>query len=152
MFSKADKKKNKGTGVAPRPKGKALMPSIVAAGLHVTGNMFSDGDIQIEGAVEGDVRSQVLIVAEQGMVTGTVIADVVTVFGTVIGQIKARKVILEGTARVSGDVMHETVTIATGARVEGNFQLMNEAGKTGSGAETFRAVKEELQSKRSAGA
>ena len=46
----------------PRPSKAATMPSIVSAGLQVTGNLISDGDVQIEGTIEGDIRSRMLTV------------------------------------------------------------------------------------------
>ena len=47
MFSKASKS---------RP----AVPSIIGADLTVTGDLSSDGEIHIEGRVDGDVRTQCL--------------------------------------------------------------------------------------------
>jgi len=98
------------------------MPSIISTGLQVNGDIISDGDVQIEGVIVGDVRSRTLTIGESGEVRGEVIADQLQVSGTVTGQIKARSVNLLRSARVQGDVLHESLSIESGAFIEGNVR------------------------------
>lgn len=95
------------------------IPSIISANLQISGDLISNGDLQIDGTVEGNVRSQILTVGETATITGDVDAESVQVRGSVVGQINARTVTLMKTARVVGDVMHETLAIDAGAYLEG---------------------------------
>src|SRR5580692_2066458 len=90
----------------PSPKrapGRSAAPSIISADLTVTGTLVSNGDIQIDGIVEGDVRSVGLVISEKAQITGEILADDITVRGRVIGRIRARKVQLSATSHVEGD-------------------------------------------------
>ena len=94
--------------------------------LKIFGNLKSDGEIQIDGSVEGDVGSKTLLIGESAHVKGEVVADSVVVQGTVNGQIKARSVKLANSAHVAGDIMHEDLSIETGAFLEGHCRRMEE--------------------------
>ena len=94
-------------------------PSIISAGLTVTGRLESTGDIQIDGKIEGDVRGQAVRIAEGGVVTGTVMGEIVELAGTVEGKVEAETVTLTKTARMSGDIVHESLRIETGAHFDG---------------------------------
>ena len=101
------------------PTAKAGAPSIISAGLTVTGNLVSDGDIQIDGVVEGDVTAARLTLGDSARVRGQVSADQVLIRGEVTGAVRARQVELAKTAVVRGDIWHELLSIETGAFVEG---------------------------------
>lgn len=138
MFSKASSVESGATEVRrPRPASNA-MPSIVSANLQITGDLVCDGDIQVEGSVEGNIRSRMLTIGEGGTVKGEIEADQVTVSGNVLGKIKARTVSLSQSASVNGDIEHESLGIEAGARFEGSCVKMS-SGKTGSASvETLR--------------
>lgn len=105
---------------APRNAARAGVPSIISADLIVTGTLTSTGDVQIDGRVDGDVRSHGLVIGEKAEVHGEILADNVTVRGKVIGRIRARKVQLSATSHVEGDILHETFAVEAGAFFEGN--------------------------------
>ena len=94
-------------------------PSILGAALTVTGQLQSAGDIQIEGKVEGDIRGHVVGIGSTAVIKGTVFGDVVESAGTIVGKIEARKAILMATARMLGDVVHQTLQIVPGAFFNG---------------------------------
>ena len=112
-----------GNAAAPAPKrtGRTgTAPSIVSADLTVSGTLNTTGDMQIDGIVEGDVRSVGLVVGEKAEVHGEVWAEDVTVRGKVIGRIHARKVLLAATCHVEGDILHEAFAVEAGAFFEGS--------------------------------
>ena len=101
----------------------------------MTGTLNSTGDIQIDGIVEGDVRSVGLVIGEKAEIHGEILAEDVTVRGKVIGRIHARKVLLCATSHVEGDILHEAFAVEAGAFFEGNCRhsdnpLGDEARKT----------------------
>ena len=53
-------------------------------------------------------------------IKGTVRGDQVQLSGQVDGKIEAKKVILSRTARMSGDVIHQDITIESGAYIDGH--------------------------------
>jgi cytoskeletal protein CcmA (bactofilin family) len=99
---------------------KGPVPSIVSADVIVTGTFVSAGDIQIEGIVQGDVRSVGLVIGEKAEVHGEVVAEELIVRGRVVGRIRARKVQLSSTSHVEGDIVHEAFSVEAGAFFEGN--------------------------------
>jgi cytoskeletal protein CcmA (bactofilin family) len=104
----------------PKRAGRSTAPSIISADLTVTGTLVSNGDIQIDGIVEGDVRSIGLVIGEKAQVNGEILADDITVRGRVTGRIRARKVQLSATSHVEGDILHEAFAVEAGAFFEGN--------------------------------
>jgi cytoskeletal protein CcmA (bactofilin family) len=97
-------------------------PSLLSNDLTIRGNVSTNGDIQIEGTIEGDVRAHMLIVGESATIKGEIAADEVVVNGRVIGRLRGLKVRLTATARVEGDIIHKTIAIESGAHFEGTVQ------------------------------
>lgn len=96
------------------------VPSIISADLSVEGNLSSNGEIQIDGAVVGDISCKALIVGTKGSVTGEVTAQTVRMHGTIKGQVRAKSVFLASSAHMSGDIEHESLAIEPGAFMEGH--------------------------------
>ena len=105
---------------------KPSTPSIISIDLRIVGDLHSEGEIQIDGTVDGDIRTNTLLVGESAMVKGETVAETVTVHGTVNGQIKARTVTLSRTARVTGDILHEDLAIEKGAFLEGHCKRLDD--------------------------
>jgi len=95
-------------------------PSIISADMAIQGGINSKGDVQIDGRVEGDVRSVGLVIGEKAEIHGEIYAEDLTVRGRVIGRIRARKVQLAATSHVEGDILHEAFAVESGAFFEGN--------------------------------
>jgi len=118
MFSKKDKAGGPNAAAALR-RGRAA-PSIISEDLTVHGDLVAGGDIQVDGTVHGDVRSQSLTIGEHATVTGAVVAEDVVVRGRVLGSIRGRRVQLAASCHVEGDILHESLAIETGAFFEGS--------------------------------
>ena len=114
-----------GGKVVPAASRKASAPSLISADLRIVGDLSCAGDIHIDGTVEGDIRSSKMLVGEGSQVHGSISADEVRVCGTVVGQIHARRIELTKTARVTGDIVHELLSIESGAHIEGNCRRMD---------------------------
>ncbi|GAB4296482.1 MAG: polymer-forming cytoskeletal protein [Roseovarius sp.] len=108
---------------APKAKPPA---SVLSSDLHVTGNLKTTGDIQVEGTVEGDIRAHLLTVGEGATIRGEVIADDVVINGRIIGRVRGLKVRLTSTARVEGDIIHKTIAIESGAHFEGSVKRQDD--------------------------
>jgi cytoskeletal protein CcmA (bactofilin family) len=99
-------------------------PSIIGTNCSLAGDIVSDGEVHIDGKVVGDVRCVTLVIGEQGGVTGEINAETVRVLGAVSGQITAKAVELAKTARIVGDITHDTLAVEAGAYVEGRFNRL----------------------------
>ena len=106
------------------------MPSLISAQLTVKGDLASEGDLQIDGNVQGDVHSKTLTIGESGTVNGSITAETVLIAGTSLGQIRARTVSLVRSARVQGDIWHESLAIEAGAQFEGSCKRLGTGGET----------------------
>jgi len=95
------------------------VPSIVSPNLKITGNLVSRGDIQVDGTVEGDVEAANLTIGENGAIHGKVTAKTVRLCGAVYGEIHGGTVTLAASARMMGDILHESLAIDAGAHLEG---------------------------------
>lgn len=102
-------------GRQPKPA-----PSIISSDLVIKGNLETTGDMQIEGTIEGDIRSHLLTIGQNALVRGEIVADDVVVNGRVIGRLRAQKIRLSSTARVEGDILHKNIAIESGAQFEGS--------------------------------
>jgi cytoskeletal protein CcmA (bactofilin family) len=107
------------TEAAPRSAARAVAQSIISPDLTIKGNLTCAGDIQIDGHVEGDVASHSVNIGEGADMRGTITAETVRICGTVHGDIKAATVALEKTAKVTCNIVHQTLSIAAGAWFEG---------------------------------
>lgn len=119
MFSKGNKREVEVTRSPSRNP-----PSIISASLRIVGNLVSDGDIQVDGTVDGDVQSRSLTVSQGASVNGGISAESVRVDGAVNGHIRASNVMLGPTARVLGDIIHAQLVIEAGAFLEGHCRRM----------------------------
>ncbi len=107
------------------------VPSIISPDLKIVGNLKSDGEIQIDGTVKGDIEAHMLTVGEQGKIDGSTVAETVRIFGTVNGRVQAKTVRLDASARVTADITHETLTIEAGAYFEGKVLPLKGASSGG---------------------
>ncbi len=118
MFSKTQTKAQ-GQAEATAPPRKPTVASLVAQGVTIRGDFVTDGDLHLDGTVEGDFKAGRLTIGETGAVTGSLQAESVEVRGRISGTLSARQVRLCATARVDGDISHAELAIEAGAHFEG---------------------------------
>lgn len=88
------------------------------------GELSSDEDLIIEGTVEGKIahQSHHLTIGKNGRVKANVRARLITVYGTVEGDLHGDEgVQITATARVIGNVVSPRVSLESGARFEGSI-------------------------------
>ncbi len=128
MFSKSDK--NSPPSPAPSKPVKsatqASTPSIIAADVHLKGNLESQGEVQLDGSVIGDVKCTSLTIGDSGHIKGSIIADTLIIRGSIEGQIRGRSVRLEKSARLKGDLWHESLSVEAGAVIGGQLTHSND--------------------------
>lgn len=72
--------------------------------------------------IEVDIETDTLVVGRDCHIEGSIRAEELIVYGTVDGRIEAASVSLASTARVSGELLHGTLAVETGAFVEARIR------------------------------
>lgn len=116
MLKKKDSHKTNNKNALAKTK---AIPSVISNDMNILGNLISDGYIDINGHIEGNVKCNSLTVREQGVIKGDIFAETVHVHGQVSGIIKAKHVFLASAARVRGVIMHESMSMEEGAFIDG---------------------------------
>ena len=122
MFNKT--KAESGSDTASSRK---IAPSVISSDVNLLGNIISDGLIDFDGNIHGNIQCHTLVIRKQARIHGEVKADSVQVAGSVKGTIEARMVTLQKTADVEGTVMHEQIIIEEGATVDGKLKKINKS-------------------------
>lgn len=95
--------------------------SVLSPEVVVIGNVSGQGDLEIRGRVQGNLRLEGrLLLAKGGTVIGNVEATSVVIAGTIHGDIEARSGIeIQGSGSVEGNLAAPRIGIETGAQVRG---------------------------------
>jgi cytoskeletal protein CcmA (bactofilin family) len=95
--------------------------SFIGAEVILNGNISGNGDIHLDGVIEGDLSCNSLILGAGGQVKGNIIAEKAVIGGAVLGTINATTLTIEKSARISGDLAYEHVSIEAGAQIDGRM-------------------------------
>ena len=119
---------------APQPVAAAQSPvptSYLGPSTSLAGKLRCSESLRIDGRLEGEIHCDHLVaVGETGRVHGNIEGDTVVIGGEVEGDITARrKITLEKTARVTGDLCTPGIVIQEGAQLEGRIMIGGEAGE-----------------------
>jgi cytoskeletal protein CcmA (bactofilin family) len=93
-------------------------PSIISEDVRLTGTLVSQGEVQLDGRIDGDIKVEHLVIGSAGVVEGIVEAKSVIVKG----KVNASEVKVQSGAHVHGDVFHDTLSIDAGAVIEGSLK------------------------------
>ena len=93
--------------------------SLIGDDLTITGNIVSEGEIQVDGNVQGDIHCASLVVGEDAQIEGSVVADDVVVRGRIVGSIRGQRLSLQNSCHVEADISHKSLVIEQGAFFEG---------------------------------
>lgn len=94
-------------------------PSILGRDIVITGDIKTDGDVQIDGRLDGNITAGTVTIGEQGAVNGKIVAQNVHIRGKVTGKVESLVVELSETANVQADLIQDQLMIANGAFFDG---------------------------------
>ena len=89
--------------------------SVIGTDLTIAGNLICKGEVQVDGIIEGDIQGSNVVVGESATVTGSISAEEVVVRGHVVGSVHSRRVMLQTTSQVEGDI-YPSVTVDRAGR------------------------------------
>jgi cytoskeletal protein CcmA (bactofilin family) len=120
----------------PLPLDERRVMAWVGKSVIFIGSLISSEDMTIDGHVEGsiEVLDQALTVGPDADIRADIMARIVTIHGTVTGNIRASaKVDICATARIDGDLVAPSIVIADGAVVCGRLDTVTEQSEVAQG-------------------
>ena len=116
MFSSKKKSSSLGTND---------IETIIGKNTQFKGILSGDGNIRIDGALDGEISSTGdVVIGDQGNVTATIKANNVLISGAVTGNVIANtKLEITSTGKLFGDVKAAVLSIAEGASFKGNSNM-----------------------------
>jgi|CXWL01.1.fsa_nt_gi cytoskeletal protein CcmA (bactofilin family) len=109
-----------------KPKGGShAILSVIAQDTHMLGTLISDGSIDFDGTIDGNIRCHTLTVRKNAHVKGDVTTDILNVYGKIEGLVRAKHVHLYKDCHVEGIIMHEGLIIEDGAFMDGKCKRID---------------------------
>ena len=99
--------------------------SVIADDIFVEGNIVAQGILEFGGQITGDLTADAVILTSSARVRGRVRARQLTIDGTLEGAVTALNVSIKNGARVKANFAYETLEIASGAHVEGDYKRVS---------------------------
>ena len=126
MFSKSRQGQDVALpSAASAPKGATF--SVIGADVQITGDIRATVDLHIDGHIQGDVACATLVQGERSRIVGAIQADQARIAGAVEGTLTVKTLVIEATARITGDVSYESLSMAVGAEVDGRLTHLDGA-------------------------
>ena len=99
--------------------------TIIGKNTKFKGTISGEGNVRIDGALDGEISSTGdIVIGEQGNVTATIKANNVLISGTVKGNIHVNsKLEITATGNLFGDVRASVLSIAEGAAFKGSSNM-----------------------------
>lgn len=112
------KQKKSSTPKSPSSSGGV---TFIAADCHITGNIAVQGDLHIEGKIEGKIESSGdVVIGEGAIIQATIEGQTIFIAGEVRGDIQALDLThLTATARLYGNITSKLLEIDQGAIFNG---------------------------------
>ena len=101
------------------------MFSVIGPDIVITGNVKASSELHIEGRIDGDVDCGTLAQGADSQIFGSVTADSARLAGAIEGTVRAKLLTVERTARITGDVEYENITIENGGHIDGRLKHMS---------------------------
>jgi cytoskeletal protein CcmA (bactofilin family) len=101
--------------------------TLVGHSIEIDGDLNFSGGLHLDGKIKGNVTAEngtqsVLVVSEQGCITGDVSVPYAVINGTIKGNVYAsEKLELSHKACITGNVHYSNLEMASGASVNGNM-------------------------------
>lgn len=105
------------TPTSTSPVGSNGGRSHFAAGAKLSGDLTVPGVMELSGHIDGKINADSIVIGENGSAIGELHADNVEVKGRLDGNIYGQDVKLHSSAKVSGKIFYQTLTIESGAEV-----------------------------------
>ena len=90
--------------------------------MAVEGDISSQGDIEVDGKVKGNLSGEEISVLSSGSVDGSISCTSINIDGNVSGKISVQDLAVNSTGKVSADVTYQSIATQKGARIDGKLK------------------------------
>lgn len=104
----------------------------ISNGTSITGDIESNGDIRLDGSLNGNLKTKgKLVIGESGKVNGEITCKNADIEGKIEGKINVAELLsLKATSRINGDIIASKLAIEPGAKFSGNCNMSGESVMT----------------------
>jgi cytoskeletal protein CcmA (bactofilin family) len=103
------------------------LESLIGSNSVVKGEIDTKGTLRIDGAVEGNVNADWVVIGENASIRGDVIARGIVVGGRIDGNLRAKEIIeIKSKGKICGEIFTSKLTLAEGAFFEGRSSMQKE--------------------------
>ena len=101
------------------------MYNAITSGSKIIGTIIADGDIRIDGTVEGEMQcAGKVVIGEKGLVKGTVTCQNSEIMGTLDGKIiNSQTLALRASGKIKGEVQTQTLIVEPNAQFNGTCAM-----------------------------
>ena len=123
--------------------------SIIAAGTTVKGDISSNGDIRIDGILQGNVQSTAkVVIGANGVVDGDISGQQADIMGKINGTIKVKDLLqLKGGSTVTGNIHASKLQIETNANFNGQCHMTTAGGAPAKSTPSGNSINEQKSEK-----
>lgn len=99
--------------------------NLIGAGTSIEGDITTNGDMRIDGFLQGTINVKgKLVVGATGVVEGEIICQNADVSGTIKGKIGVAELLsLKSSSKLSGDIITNKISIEPGAAFSGSCSM-----------------------------
>ncbi len=95
--------------------------------VDVVGSIYIDAKVRLEGTVDGEIRCVALDVTRQAQVRGRIVAQTVTIYGSVSeAEIYANVLVLKPGCSVEGEIYHQHLQLEPGSFFDGKSRRVDD--------------------------
>lgn len=110
-----------------------ITAAVIGPKIRFKGELVGEEDLLIQGQVDGtiDLKGNKLIIGEQGVVKANVLAQNITIEGTVEGDIYGEeRISIKSSSNVKGNLVADRVTLEDGAKFKGSIDMEIESRRS----------------------
>jgi cytoskeletal protein CcmA (bactofilin family) len=96
-------------------------PSIISEGFEFIGSITSEGTLNIAGTVKGKVSARSILVDVEGYVEGELSSEVLVVKGKITGDVTCQELNVGPRAVIEGIISYQHLHVQRGGRIAGKF-------------------------------
>lgn len=108
------------------------LPNMIGPGTKIVGNIETNGDIRIDGNIEGNINSKgKVVIGNNGFVKGEIVCSNAEIAGTLNGKATVSELLsLKASSKVNGDIKSGKLSIEPGAIFSGTCTMGGNAPTT----------------------
>ncbi len=99
--------------------------NLISTGTKITGDIYAEGDVRIDGYLKGNIKSKGrLVIGSAGTIEGEILCGTVEVSGNFKGKVSAAELLtMKSTAVVTGDIIATRLAVEPGCLFSGTCQM-----------------------------